>query len=164
MQCRRCIFNPCVRKIWRRARQPTSPLQYFAWRVPMDRGAWQAIVHEVTKNWTWFKQLSMHTLESRRGIAWLGCNPRIQLVHRRCADTREWQGRNSPTSSPFTCSFPSSCLPLAEPNEKKLERVEGKYSPQRPALEGTEQRSEQEAGGWAEERLFQLFLSPLSRL
>lgn len=31
--------------------------------------------------------------------------------------------------------------PLAEPNEKKLERVVGKYSPQRPALEGTEQRS-----------------------
>lgn len=54
--------------------------------------------------------------------------------------------------------------PLAEPNEKKLERVVGKYSPQRPALEGTEQRSEQEAGGWAEGRLFQLFLSPLSRL
>ena len=122
------------------------------------------IVHEVEKNWTWFKWLSTHTLESRRGIAWLGCNHRIQLVNRRCADAWGWQGRNSLTFSAFTCSFPSSCLPLAEPNEKKLERVVGKYSPQRPALEGTEQRSEQEAGGWAEGRLFQLFLSPLSRL
>ena len=28
----------------------------FAWRIPMDRGAWQAIVHWVAKSWT---QLSM---------------------------------------------------------------------------------------------------------
>ena len=26
----------------------------------MDRGAWRAIVHGVTKNWTQLKQLSMH--------------------------------------------------------------------------------------------------------
>ena len=24
----------------------------FAWRIPMDRGAWQATVHGVTKSWT----------------------------------------------------------------------------------------------------------------
>ena len=24
----------------------------LAWRIPMDRGAWQATVHEVTKNLT----------------------------------------------------------------------------------------------------------------
>ena len=24
----------------------------LAWRIPMDRGAWQAVVHGVTKNWT----------------------------------------------------------------------------------------------------------------
>ena len=24
----------------------------LAWRNPMDRGAWQATVHEVAKNWT----------------------------------------------------------------------------------------------------------------
>ena len=28
----------------------------------MDRGAWQATVHGVTKNRTWPKRLSMHTL------------------------------------------------------------------------------------------------------
>ena len=28
---------------------------------PMDRGAWQAIVHRVTKSQTQLKQLSMHT-------------------------------------------------------------------------------------------------------
>ena len=25
----------------------------LAWRIPMDRGAWQATVHRVTKSWTW---------------------------------------------------------------------------------------------------------------
>ena len=24
----------------------------LAWRIPMDRGAWRAIVHGVTKSWT----------------------------------------------------------------------------------------------------------------
>ena len=24
----------------------------LAWRIPMDRGAWQVTVHGVTKNWT----------------------------------------------------------------------------------------------------------------
>ena len=25
----------------------------LAWRIPMDRGAWQATVHGITKSWTW---------------------------------------------------------------------------------------------------------------
>ena len=25
----------------------------LAWRMPMDRGAWRAAVHEVAKSWTW---------------------------------------------------------------------------------------------------------------
>ena len=25
---------------------------FLAWRIPMDRGAWQATVHVVTKSWT----------------------------------------------------------------------------------------------------------------
>ena len=33
----------------------------LAWRVPIDRGAWQAIVHRVAQSWTQLKQLSMHT-------------------------------------------------------------------------------------------------------
>ena len=35
-----------------------SPLQYPCLKNPMDRGAWRATVHGVTKCWTW---LSMHT-------------------------------------------------------------------------------------------------------
>ena len=30
----------------------------LALRIPMDRGAWQAIVHWVSKSWTRLKQLS----------------------------------------------------------------------------------------------------------
>ena len=29
-----------------------NPLQYFCLKNPMDRGAWKAIVHGVTKSWT----------------------------------------------------------------------------------------------------------------
>ena len=32
----------------------------LAWRIPMDRGAWQAAVHSVPKRWTKLKQLSTH--------------------------------------------------------------------------------------------------------
>ena len=38
-----------------------SPLQYSCMGDPMDRGAWRAIVHRVTKSRTQLKQLSMHT-------------------------------------------------------------------------------------------------------
>ena len=43
---------------WRRVWQP---LQYSCLENPMDRGAWQAIVHRVTKSWAWLKQLSVNT-------------------------------------------------------------------------------------------------------
>ena len=53
-QCRRCRrwgFDPWVRKIsWRRN---GNLLQYSCLDNPMDRGAWQTTVHEVTKSWTW---------------------------------------------------------------------------------------------------------------
>ena len=31
-----------------------NPLQYSYLGNPMDRGAWQAMVHRVAKSWTWF--------------------------------------------------------------------------------------------------------------
>jgi len=37
-----------------------NPSQYSCLENPMDRGAWQATVHRVTKSWTQLKQLSMH--------------------------------------------------------------------------------------------------------
>ena len=37
----------------------SNPLQYSCLENPMDRGAWQATVHRITKRQTWLKQLSM---------------------------------------------------------------------------------------------------------
>ena len=50
-------FNPWMRKIpWKRAWQPTPVF------LPQEshRGSSQAMVHGVTKTWTWLKWLSMH--------------------------------------------------------------------------------------------------------
>ena len=38
-----------------------NPLQYSYLDNPMDRGAWQATIHRVTKTRTWLKQPSTHT-------------------------------------------------------------------------------------------------------
>ena len=32
-----------------------NPLQYSCLENPLDRGAWRAIVHEVTKSWIWLR-------------------------------------------------------------------------------------------------------------
>ena len=37
-----------------------NPLQYPCLESPMDRGAWWAIVHGVSKSWTWLRWLSTH--------------------------------------------------------------------------------------------------------
>ena len=42
----------------------------LAWRIPMDRGAWQAIVYGVTKSRTQLKQLSMRIRLSHDGEQW----------------------------------------------------------------------------------------------
>ena len=39
-------------------------LQYPCLENPMDRGAWQATVHRVTKSWTRLKRLRMHSMHS----------------------------------------------------------------------------------------------------
>ena len=38
-----------------------NPLQYSSLEIPLDRGAWWATVHKVTKSWTRLKRLSTHT-------------------------------------------------------------------------------------------------------
>ena len=35
-----------------------NPSSTLAWRIPMDRGAWWATIHEVTKSQTQLKRLS----------------------------------------------------------------------------------------------------------
>ena len=45
-----------------------NPLQYSCLEVPMDRGAWQARVHRVTKSQTQLKQLSTHARTHIRNV------------------------------------------------------------------------------------------------
>ena len=56
--CGDCTHPPRVGKFpWRRARQPPP---VFCLENPMDRGAWQAIVHRAAKNGTRLKRFSSH--------------------------------------------------------------------------------------------------------
>ena len=45
-QCRRCRLGRA------HGDRHGNPLQYSCLENPMDRGAWQATVHGVTKSWT----------------------------------------------------------------------------------------------------------------
>ena len=39
-----------------------TPSSILAWRIPMDRGAWRAVVHGVTKSRTQLNDLAQHRL------------------------------------------------------------------------------------------------------
>ena len=43
-----------------------NPLQYSYLENPMDRGAWWATVHSITKSWTGLTQLSSHTSTTKQ--------------------------------------------------------------------------------------------------
>ena len=51
---------PAMRETWVRSLGWEDPLEeviathssILAWRIPRDRGAWQAIVHGIAKSWT----------------------------------------------------------------------------------------------------------------
>jgi len=64
---------PAMRQIWVQSLGREDPLEegmathssILVWRIPMDRGAWWATVHGVTKRQTQLKQLSMHACTHR---------------------------------------------------------------------------------------------------
>ena len=47
-----------------------NPLQYSCPENPMDKGAWWAAVHRVTKSWTQLKQLSFTVLSGPSKSPW----------------------------------------------------------------------------------------------
>ena len=60
-QCRRCRVTGLIPELERSpGRGHHNPLQYSGLENSMDRGAWRAMVHGVTKSWTQLKQLSPH--------------------------------------------------------------------------------------------------------
>ena len=61
----------------------SNPLQYSCLENPMDREAWQATVHEITKSQTRLKQLSMDVLVS--SVQLLSC---VQLFGTSIANSR----------------------------------------------------------------------------
>ena len=64
---------PAMRETWVQSLGREDPLEegmathssILVWRIPMDRGAWWATVHRVTKSQTQLKQLSMHACTHR---------------------------------------------------------------------------------------------------
>ena len=48
----------------------------LAWRIPMDRRAWQTTVHSTAKIWIWLKWLSAHVWV----VYFLGSNPWLLLI------------------------------------------------------------------------------------
>ena len=48
--------------------QGTTHSSILAWRILMDRGAWQATVHRVTKSQTRLKRLNMHASKDNRQL------------------------------------------------------------------------------------------------
>ena len=49
-----------------------NPLQYSCLENPVDRGAWRATVHGITKSWTPLKQLSMHAFPHETKSVYIG--------------------------------------------------------------------------------------------
>ena len=54
-----------------------------AWRIPMDRGAWQATVHGVTRSRIWLKQLSMHIVSNISPVPF-SFSSGISITHTLC--------------------------------------------------------------------------------
>ena len=63
-RCKRHEFDPWVRKSPWRTKWQCTPSKYSCLENPMDRGAWPATVHRVTKGWIWVSDWT-HTLRAR---------------------------------------------------------------------------------------------------
>ena len=91
-----------------------NPLQYSCLGNRMDRGAWWAVVHGVTKSWTWLKQPSTHTHIHNNSSWKLSVAPVstgwFALTHSTCASALDvplkWN------RSPMTSMFPGSGITL----------------------------------------------------
>ena len=60
--------------------QPGNPLKYSHLENPMDRGAWRATVHKVTKSQRGLKQLSIHAHEPETHPSSDGVNKGLAII------------------------------------------------------------------------------------
>ena len=68
-QCRKCRFEPWVgKKILEK--EMAYPLQYSCLKNSMDRGAWWAIVHGVTKSTTQLNDWTQHMPSDNTFLLW----------------------------------------------------------------------------------------------
>ena len=78
-----------------------NPLQYSSLDNPMDRGACQAMVHRVTKSWTWLKPPEMHApKEILQNILTTHCT----LWFRKQDQEIQWPAQNCKANT--DCRFP----------------------------------------------------------
>ena len=61
-------------------REYGSPLQCSCLENPMDRGVWWAMVHGVTKSWTWLSIKRAHKTQSPRNIPALGFRSHFSVL------------------------------------------------------------------------------------
>ena len=88
---------PAKREPWVQSLGLEYPLEedtetYFsipAWRIPLNRGAWQATVHRVARSLTWLKWLSMHVNLRTMISALCGELPDVQAGFRKGRGTRD---------------------------------------------------------------------------
>ena len=62
----------------------------LAWRIPMDRGAWRATVHRVTKSWTQLKQLSSNSNRELRSHILHGKQKKVKPASFPCSLKSFW--------------------------------------------------------------------------
>ena len=120
-RCRWCGFNPWIGKIpWRRAWQ-----SILAWRIPIDRGAWQATVHGVADT---TEQLSTHNISGQgwasSSLLWGGFpkrwpeqltqwEPEVPTKFMMLSGTwGQWKGWGDLEDSPYLTVFPRTSLGL----------------------------------------------------
>ena len=85
-ETRRRRFNPWVGKI--PGGRHGNPLQYSLLENPMDRGAWWAAVHGVTRSWTRLRWLSMQ-VRYFLSLVWRSfCHWKLMLI---LSFSRKWK-------------------------------------------------------------------------
>ena len=99
----------------------SNPLQYSCLENPMDRGAWWAAVHRVTKSWTRLKGLSMHA-QGNLSLPW-GLSGKESACPCRRHKLNPGSGRQIPRRRKW---FP---IPVSSPGKSMDTGVLGDYSP-----------------------------------